>query len=306
MWQAMSRPADRTAPAEVGASVLRLAGQGAHVWHRCKCGRAIPLNVKRCSARTCPEFAPTWARDTKRRLLENLRPLKLTVMFSLTPPGSDVYPFDPAYCRHGVGVKCSGPLGCRVNPRVARIFNEDAGANWSKLHRAASKRAKDRTGFRGRLRARVWEKQKRGLAHMHGVLSVGQPAELAWAKAYVEALAALAPRYGFGFVDGWEKISRKLWPGGQAGAYLSSYFVRGTGHKAPITENVLAGDLPRLVVYIDRELTLRTGCTMRNLRNARRVWAWLSGLIPDPGLDAWDELVAVCLLDRRPVPSRGP
>jgi hypothetical protein len=74
----------------------------------------------------------------------------------------------------------------------------------------------------------------------------------------------LAPRYGFGFVDRWEKISRKFWPEGQAGAYLSSYFVRGVGHKAPITENVLARDLPRLVVYIDRELTLRTGCTMRN------------------------------------------
>jgi hypothetical protein len=107
-------------------------------------------------------------------------------------------------------------------------------------------------------------------------------------------------------VDGWEKISRKFWPGARAGAYLSDYFVRGAGHKAPITENVLAGDLPRLVVYIDRELTLRTGCTMRNLRNARRVWAWLNGLIADPGLDAWDELIAVCLLDRRPVLPRGP
>jgi hypothetical protein len=227
-------------------------------------------------------------------------------MFSITAPGSDVYPFDPAYCRHGAGVKCSGRVGCQVNPRVARVFNEDAGTNWSRLHRAASKRAKDETGVRGRIRARVWEKQKRGLAHLHGVLSVGKPGELRWAEAYVEALRELAPRYGFGFVDGWEKISRKFWPGDQAGAYLSSYFVRGEGRKAPITENVLAGDLPRLVVYIDRELTQQTGCTMRNLRTARRVWVWLSGLAPDPQLDPWDELVAVCLLDRRPVPARGP
>jgi hypothetical protein len=227
-------------------------------------------------------------------------------MFSVTAPGSHIYPFDRAYCRHEPDVKCSGRIGCRVNPQVCRVFNEDAGANWSKLHRAASKRAKDRTGCRGRIRARVWEKQKRGLAHLHGVLSVATPDELAWAKAYVEALTELAPRYGFGFVDGWQKISRKFWPGDQAGAYLSSYFVRGGGHKASITENVLAGDLPRLVVYIDRELTRETGCTMRNLRNARRVWAWLSGLIDDPGLDPWEELVAVCLLDRKPVPSRGP
>jgi len=41
-------------------------------FHRCSCGRHIPENVRRCSARTCPEFAPIWARDTRRRLLENL------------------------------------------------------------------------------------------------------------------------------------------------------------------------------------------------------------------------------------------
>ena len=52
-----------------------------------------------------------------------------------------------------------------------------------------------------------------------------------------------------GWVRRWMAQSgRKLWPGEQAGAYLSSYFVRGGGRKAPITENVMAGDLPKLVV----------------------------------------------------------
>jgi len=41
----------------------------------------------------------------------------------------------------------------------------------------------------------------------------------------VNALRDLAPSKGFGFVDGWQTISRKFWPGDQAGAYLSSYFV---------------------------------------------------------------------------------
>ena len=50
----------------------------------------------RCSSRTCPEFAPTWARDTRRRLLENLRVAGLTVMFSVTAPGAEVFPFDPS------------------------------------------------------------------------------------------------------------------------------------------------------------------------------------------------------------------
>jgi hypothetical protein len=29
----------------------------------------IPEEVRRCSSRTCPEFAATWARDTRRRLI---------------------------------------------------------------------------------------------------------------------------------------------------------------------------------------------------------------------------------------------
>lgn len=305
----MSRAAEPIAPARPGPTLyrpLRDAGLGPEAWHRCKCGRPLPLNAKRCSARTCPEFAPIWARDTRRRLLENLRTVRLAVMFSVTAPGADLYPFDPALCKHGAGVKCSGKIGCRVNPFIAADFNRRAGQWWSELHRAASVRAKRATGHNGKIATRVWEKQKRGLAHLHGVVSVGTPQELAWAKAYVDALRELAPQKGFGFVDGWHKIGRKFWPGGQAGAYLSSYFVRGRGHKAPITENVLAGDLPRVVVYVGRHLTQQTQCTMRNLRNARRVWAWRNELIERPRLDDRDLLAAICLLERRRPGPRGP
>jgi hypothetical protein len=238
--------------------------------------------------------------------LENLRLVRLSVMFSVTAPGRDLYPFDPTYCRHGAEVRCSGKIGCRVNPAAAAAFNRQAGKWWSELHRAAATRAKRKTGYKGKLETRVWEKQKRGLAHVHGVVSVGSPAELAWAKAYVQALDGLAPAKGFGFVDGWHKVGRKFWPGDQAGAYLSSYFVRGRGRKAPITENVLAGDLPRLVVYVGRHLTARSCCTMRNLRNARRAWAWQQGLIEKPPLEEHDLLVAFCLLHRHPIATRAP
>jgi hypothetical protein len=44
-------------------------------------------------------------------------------------------------------------------------------------------------------------------------VSVTRPIEAAWAEAYVTALREMAPRYAFGFVDGWEKISRKVRPG---------------------------------------------------------------------------------------------
>jgi hypothetical protein len=268
-------------------------------FHRCSCGRPIPLEVRRCSSRTCPEFAPTWARDTRRRLLENLRLVKLSVMFSVTAPGADLYPFDPRFCAHSPGEKCSGRIGCRVDPATAEAFNRKAGKWWSELHRAAKTRADRSTGRKGKLAARVWEKQARGLAHLHGVLAVEAPADVAWAKAYLTALREMAPRYGFGFVDGWEKVGRKYWPGDQAGAYLSSYFVRGRGRKAPITENVMADDLPRVVVFVGRDLTARTGCTMRSLRNARRLWASRTWMIDPPRVSLRDWLMAAALLDQR-------
>jgi hypothetical protein len=265
-------------------------------YHRCSCGRPIPEAVRRCSSRTCAEFAPIWARDTRRRLFENLRTARLTTMFTVTAPGADLFPFDSRFCSHRPVVRCSGRLGCRVDPDIARAFNLRAGDWWSQLHRAAKIRADRHTGHRGKLLARVWEKQKRGLAHLHGVISVATPTERFWAEAYVCALRDLAPRYGFGFVDGWHKIGRRHWPGVQAAAYLSSYLAAGRGRKIAITETVLATDLPRLVVFVSRDLTRITGCTMRNLRKSRQIWACRAGLIGPPTVTLEEWLAATHLL----------
>jgi hypothetical protein len=287
-------------------AAIATAGRRARLFHRCSCGRPIPDGVTRCSSRTCPAFAPTWARDTRRRLFVNLEQLQLSVMFSLTAPGAEVYPWDPRFCSHSHTVRCSGKLGCQVNPELARAFNKLAGAWWSELHRAAKVRADRATGFKGTLAARVWEKQKRGLAHLHGVISVESPAHIRWAEAYVTALREMAPRYGFGFVDGWHKVGRKFWPGVQAAAYLSSYFAGGRGRKMAITENVLAGDLPRVVVFVGRALTLRTGCTMRSLRNSRRLWASRERCAEPPSVTYSEWLAASAMLIRGPDRRRGP
>ena len=113
------------------------------------------------------------------------------------------------------------------------------------------------------------------------------------------ALADLAPSKGFGFVDGWEKIRDKIKPGVEAAAYLSGYFVKGKGRKASLTENVQDPDLPRLLVFIGRGLTAETGCTMRNLRLARRLWASRQGLTEPPRLEYREWLAAGHLLARR-------
>jgi hypothetical protein len=226
-------------------------------------------------------------------------------MFSVTAPGAELYPFDLAFCEHGKGTRCSGRIGCRVNPDMAEAFNRHAGKWWSELHRRSKMRADRATGFKGKILARVWEKQARGLAHLHGVIAVSTPDERAWAEEYLVALRELAPICGFGFVDGWEKVSRKFWPGDQAGAYLSSYFVAGRGHKG-LTENVLAGDLPRLVVYVGRHLTAQTGVTMRTLRQARRLWAFRAGQVQQLGLADDEAHAAARVLDRIPLLPQGP
>jgi hypothetical protein len=55
-----------------------------------------------------------------------------------------------------------------------------------------------------------------------------------------------------------------------------------------LTENVLAGDLPRLVVFVGRDLTGVTGCTMRSLRMARRLWTARVGIAEFPRLTLRD------------------
>jgi hypothetical protein len=187
---------------------------------------------------------------------------------------------------------------------LAQAFNKAAGSWWSELHRAAKVRADRATGIKGKLLARVWEKQKRGLAHLHGVLDVSTPEKCSWAETYVNALCDLAPSKGFGFVDGWPKISRRFWPGKQSGAYLSSDFVSGEGRKAAITDNVRAGDLPRLVVFVGHDLTTRSYCTMRNLRRARSLLGVRRGLRAPPSWTG-SEIARVVHLALR-WPARAP
>jgi hypothetical protein len=64
-----------------------------------------------------------------------------------------------------------------------------------------------------------------------------------------------------------------------------------------LTENVRAGDLPRLIVFVGRELTAQTGCTMRNLRNARRLWASRNGFVELRMHSLGEWLAAAHLLD---------
>ncbi len=149
-----------------------------------------------------------------------------------------------------------------------------------------------------------WELQMRGVWHLHVVLGMERRSSARGrTSTWRRCRNWLSQRASAGLTG---KPLRAPRPAEQAANYLSKYLAKWQPDGSlELTETVKSAG-PTLLNYVSRKLTAKSGCTMRNLRIARIVWAWLSGLIEDPGLDPWDELVAVCLLDRLPVPVRGP
>lgn len=298
-------PGRRRTPADV---LLEERG-----FKRCEhCDGVMPLVLARHRSRRCPGYSETWARDTMRKIRENLRAYGgLSCVIAITAPGQDGgLVWDQSSCSHPRGEKCSGTKGCKVVPGAAAIWNEYSRRGWRDMNRICKQRA-DRTirrlGATKKLGLLMyeWELQKRGVWHLHIVLPMETATERAWSFAYVEALSDLAPRKWFGFID--RKPLHAPRPAERAASYLSKYLAKwqpdGT---LEITETV-KGAGRTLLNYVSRNLTARSRVTMRSLRNARTVWAWLEGQIGEPAhLDDWDRLIAVCLLDRRPVPTRAP
>ena len=276
------------------------------------CGGVMPLVLSRHRSRRCPGYSVVWARDTMRKIRENLRTYGgLTCVVAITAPGeADGLVWDRSICSHHPAERCSGPKGCKVVSGAAAIWNEYSRRGWRDMNRICKQRADRairRLGAAKKLGLLMyeWELQKRGVWHLHIVLPMETPVERAWSFAYVEALSDLAHSKWFGFID--RKPLHAPRPAEQAASYLSKYLAKWQKDGAlEVTETVKSAGRS-LVSYVSRNLTARSCVTMRNLRNARTVWAWLQGHISEPVyLNDWDQLVAVCLLDHLPVPARAP
>ena len=203
-------------------------------WRRCEdCGGLLGVRAYRCHRRTCPSYAETWARDQRRRLLDNLTAYAgRAVMLTLTPPGADVLPWDEDACAHLAPHRHAGELGCRVEKCDADEWNESAPERARQLNRVAKLRADRelrRQGInerRGKL-VHAWEHQKRGVLHQHFLVGMGSKAQdqwgtnvdALWSRLYADGLRELAPRYGFGFVDTRPLYSAPK-PAREAAAYL--------------------------------------------------------------------------------------
>jgi hypothetical protein len=237
------------------------------------CRRRIPKPLQRCSSRRCPAFAAIWARDTLRKVSTNLDWYGGRIaMITLTAPG--VESVGPCVLHDGPH-KFNGPLGCRHDLKAVAIFNEFSRQEWRTLNRVCKQRADrklKRLGHSGRggILTYQWELHQRGVWHLHIVLGMELGLEVAWGMEYAAALRSLSRRYGFGHVD--TKPLGRPTPVGVAALYLAKYLVkRDAAGGTVVTETVQAAGRT-LLNYTARRLTSRTGCTMRNLRRARRLW----------------------------------
>jgi hypothetical protein len=305
----LGRPAERSA-AWLRRDDALLADRG---YQRCEhCGRVRPLSVSRCRSRKCPAYSSIWAGDTLRKIRENLRAYGgQAAMVTLTAPGVDAgLVWDRSICSHPAGVKCSGPRGCRVVAEAAEQWNDLSRAQWRKLNRVCKLRADRRLeelgydGPRFGLLCYEWEFQQRGVWHLHIVLGLETALERAWAHEYVMAMQELAPMYLYGNLDA--KPLKRPRPAEQCAGYIAKYLTKRRGDGTfEVTETVTAAGRT-LLNYVSRKLTGRTGCTMRALRNARLVWASREGHIAELPLRPGELLVAIALVDRLPLPGRGP
>ena len=187
-------------------------------------------------------------------------------MLAVTAPGSGELPWDTAHCAALGGHRHSGQLGCRVDRARAREWNATASARWRALHRRAYQEIR-RAGLKPTMLVRAFERQHRGVLHVHPVLAFTCPEERRATHLYAGALSELSPHYGFGFTE------RRLRPISRRGAaaYLSAYFVTGKKGKETLQESVRSPDMPRSIIHVSTELTQRTGVTMRELRFRRFV-----------------------------------
>lgn len=305
----LGRPAERTAAWRRWDDAL-LEERG---YQRCEhCDRIRPLNVSRCRSRRCPAYSNIWARDTLRKIRENLRAYGgKAAMVSLTAPGVDAgLVWDRSVCPHPPGERCSGPKGCRVVAEVAEQWNELSRAQWRKLNRVCKLRADRKLeglGYEGQrfgLLCYEWEFQQRGVWHLHIVLGLETALECAWAHEYVKAIDELGSKYLYGTVDAHPLKTPR--PAEHCAGYIAKYLTkRQPDGNFEVTETVMAAGRT-LLNYVSRRLTARTGCTMRALRNARLVWACREGHITELPLRPGELLVAIWLCDRRPLPARGP
>ena len=266
-----------------------------------KCGRSLYAGslARTCKRRDCPGYVGVWMGDQRVRLLENLLAYGgLTCMLTLTAPGADALPWDGQACAHLGPHRHSGRRGCRVEATALRRFNEGSMHAWSVLWNVVRSRVNREHGTgAASLLAYAPEPQQRGAIHFHIVFGAGSPRERAALDDIARDLATIGAGYSWGRVhrpeaddvgtrpDGRTANGLALFDAGRAACYLSKYL--SDEAKSGVRELVVSGQAPRRAVYVATRLTMRTRCTMRNLRTRRYAYMVDRVRLPMPEVESW-------------------
>lgn len=209
--------------------------------------------------------------DYRRVLLAGLGVVNHPVaLVTITPPGDAALPPDAA---------------------SYRLWNRTAARKWKQLDCRVKGRMR-RAGLPVPvLLARVAQRQKRGLDHLHLVFRVGSLDERRSLEVYVSHLKELHAEYVFGFVD---DPFKKRGPAGRtmvfedasiAGRYLTRYLT-----ESPQLVNLLdARDASFRPLWVSPSLTMVSKVTCTRLRRCRHAWHVVASLEQGsrPRLPAW-------------------
>lgn len=193
---------------------------------------------------------------------------------TLTGPGGDVLPFDPASCSHGPDVKCAGGLGCRTERYRAARWNKGAPRRWNDFMTALRKALGVDVQYCG-----SWETQKRGVLHRHvvlwapGVSHKRMAATVKWCASRrhvgfgrqidVQPISGVSVE-ALGEVTG--AVSADM---AQRAGYVAKYATKG-GDLA-VTLDVETGEIVQ-GGYRRWSASRRWGCTMGSIRRERAEW----------------------------------
>lgn len=242
---------------------------------------------RKCTRRECPGYVGVWLGDQQRVLRKGLEAYDgLSTMVTITARGSDVFPWDRAWCKHDPGEKCSGSKGCRVVHDQAVEWNATAQARGRKLLNAGRQYASRRHGRDlPEVLAVVQQDQKRGLTHLH--VAVGyRPGQRDALSAFFDGLKRNARRHGFGKVD----LGRPgRWTEGALGGYMGRYLSPGRYGESFLAlmrsvsarnrERQAIGEPRRVLrpVWVSSSLQRKAMVSMGFERWNRQAWWWWAG-----------------------------
>ena len=263
------------------------------------CGKVIHQQRRSCGRRWCDAVRPTWSRtvgEIIRAALSAYVELHAgagrVLATSLTcrhEPGW----WDTNRCGHPEdGSKCSGPAGCRVTREVEererRLYPKRKRAALN-MARAEAIRKLGKAGYpvgRETLQTLnvligVTEDQARGLPHEHIVCGHTTSLEIAFTRAFFDALPRAARHHGLGFTDRYRFALAKQseYRAERFHGYLAKlarYLAKENG-----AEFLFKHDGQR-VFYIAPWLSRLSGLNMTVARLCRCVWAARHGYCNPP------------------------